>query len=176
MCRLLCWLNQLVSKLEWLSRCHLYLGDIMSFRDGYWRCRKVLSVCIPLRYGLPLKPSCVPANQCLWCPPRQGHSHLLVSSPFWLFSLFPFWPIFVPLGQSLPPKNLTTLAILLLWICSSRHRCDSCVVRDNFIQTLPFRGKHSSSRGRRENFVIQNNEKFLIKFSLYWWGKLRPRT
>lgn len=46
-------------------------------------------------------------------------------------------------GQSKsPPQSLTTLETVLPSICLLRGECDGCVVRDRFMQTLPFEIEH----------------------------------
>lgn len=47
-----------------------------------------------------------------------------------------------------PPQSLTTPEAVLPLICPLRGECDGCVVRDHFMQTLPFEIKRKYSLGR----------------------------
>ena len=69
----------------------------------------------------------------------QGGQPLLTPQLCSLLAVIP--PLEVGQSKS-PPQSLTTLETVLPSICLLRGECDGCVVRDRFMQTLPFEIEH----------------------------------
>lgn len=85
----------------------------------------------------PAQRSWHPPGQQTWPPP--GRPAPLTPQLCSLLAVIP--PLEVGQSKS-PPQSLTTLETVLPSICPWRGECDGCVVRDRFMQTLPFEIVH----------------------------------